>query len=239
MASDLTIVTTCLNEEDNIESFIFRAVEAARKNSVDIDLVVVDDGSTDETAEKLKDLEVIYSMLKVVTNSPNKGIVESWRVALAEVNTDLICLIDSDLQNAPEDIYELYGAYQGSKGLDEKRFVQGYRVPEKTDLRAYISKGFNRLLNLVFGMSLKDNKSGFLLGEKVALQAALVHKYSYYYFQSFISVSLVKNGYVIVEKPTIFYERTRGSSFIAGIPIKEMCRCFIDLAKAAVEFGGR
>ena len=74
--------------------------------------------------------------------------------------------------------------------------VQGWRSPVGRDKgpRYYYSRGLNAMLNAAFGMSLKDNKSGFILCAREVMEDLLSYRGSYYYWQSFIMVAAHAQG---------------------------------------------
>ena len=141
-----------------------------------------------------------------------------------------MCFIDADLQNLPEDIASLYEEIH----FTHADMVQGYRssIGRVKNSRYYLSRGLNLLLNLIFGMHAKDNKSGFIIASKEVLEDVLRFRYLYYYPQSFIAVSAHIKGYAIREIETIFQSRLYGESFITKNPIRPTLLSFVDLTKA-------
>src|SRR4029078_9994748 len=123
----------------------------------------------------------------------------------------LVCLIDSDLQYVPEDVWRLYREYLASP--DD--VIQGFRSSGARDVgdpRYRLSRGLNFILNALFGTRLKDNKSGFLLCRREVLDAILDHRHRERYFQTFIAVAAVAKGYSVREIEVLFQERLLGDS---------------------------
>ena len=94
----------------------------------------------------------------------------------------------------------------------------------------------NFLLNLCFGMRLKDNKSGFIICRRDVLADLLRNRFHYYYFQSLIMVAAKSKGYTLREIETLFESRLIGRSFIPRLPVALIYKVLVDIAKALFEY---
>ena len=158
--------------------------------------------------------------------------VPAWLSGLEAARGSLVCLIDSDLQNLPEDVPRLYEAYvDGSADI-----VQAIRcaAPGVTRNR-FFSRGLNGLLNVVFQMHSRDNKSGFILCRREVLTHVLQTRYTYRYFQNFLGVAAHARGYTISEIETIFGQRNGGTSFLSSMPLVFSARVLWEMVKFRVE----
>lgn len=231
---EISVVAPCLNEEGNIPELVKRVQLLFDQKDIHGELILVDDGSTDRTVEIVRGLLQAHPMLRFERHAANMGIEAGWRTGVSAARGKYVCLIDSDLQNPPEQIWRLYQEINFSRA----DVVQGYRssVGRLRDSRYLLSRALNVLLNSCFSMRLRDNKSGFVIAPKDVLSDILRHRLKYSYFQSFIAVSASSKGYSIREVETLFESRLAGKSFIAGMPIKVIARTFLDIAKAVYEF---
>ena len=232
----LSLLTTCLNEADNIDALVVRSLNAFDELGVPAELVIVDDGSTDETWARISDWASRDPRVRGLRHAQNEGIETAWRSLVAAATGSLVCLIDADLQNRPEDVKKLLIAYHAS-GAD---IVQGSRCPVRSPrMRLWLSRGLNTLLNLSFGMKLKDNKSGFILCRKETLRATLQHRKHYRFFQCFLAISAHAKGFEIHEVDTVFEPRLGGQSFLNNMPLKVMGLILLEIIKARGEFCDR
>jgi phenylacetate-CoA ligase len=145
-----------------------------------------------------------------------------------------VAIIDADLQYQPEDILRLYRTL-----LDYSvDVVQGWRssVGRERGLRYSLSRGYNTILNTAFGMSLRDNKSGFLCCAREVVQDLLTYKGSYGYWQSFIMVAAHTKGYSYREIEAVFEDRKQGQSFLEGRALRATARCLYDVTTALWEY---
>lgn len=233
---NLLIIAPCLNEAENIPVLVQRIAAVAQGADYSIRLLLIDDGSTDETWDCIEAAKGQYPhLVSSLRHTENRGIVASWRSGLAATDAQLVCLIDSDLQNPPEAIPSLYTAYEENPGS----LVQGVRTPawREKNLRYTASRLLCVLLNVAFRDNARDNKSGFVLGERVAILNALNFKRSYHYPQSFLRIAVIRAGIPVKEVNTLFSPRIAGTSFIGAIGfVRASVLSFKDIASGLREF---
>ncbi len=196
----------------NIEILSERIEKSLEKNDIPYEVILIDDGSEDKTWETIKKVKSKKMNFHGLRNIENYGIYETWKIGIAQATGDLICLIDGDLQNQPEDIVRLYHKFR----LENSHIVQATRssIEWHKDSRFYASRGLNFLLNIVYRDSAKDNKSGFVLAPKKILIDILNLKKTYFFPQTFIRISARSKGYKISEIETLFQPRKTGVSFL-------------------------
>jgi glycosyltransferase involved in cell wall biosynthesis len=230
---EISVVAPCFNEQDNIELLCDRVGKALSPLGVGFELICVDDASTDRTHEVIENAAKKFDFLVPAHHEVNQGIVGGWRTGLAESKGRYVATIDADLQYRPEDIVEMYRRIQ--KG--DADLVQGWREsqPERGLLRKAMTGGLSVALNLIFGMKLKDNKSGFVLYTREAMEAVLTYRSNFTYFQHFITIAAHSKGYRIVQIPITFDPRNAGESFITH-PFRFSVRVLLDMPKAIWEY---
>lgn len=231
---DISVVAPCLNEEGNILELTRRVADVFKSKKMRGELILVDDGSTDRTYETILSLMKEYPILRVERHPTNFGIEAGWKTGIEASRGKYVCLMDADLQNPPEQVWNLYQEIVFSNA----DLVQGFRssIGRLRDSRFLLSRGLNIILNTCFGMKLRDNKSGFVIAHKEVLADVIRHRFRYYYFQSFIAVSAASKGYQIREIETLFESRFAGTSFISGNPTKFIYRTLVDVIKGFFEF---
>src|ERR1700753_2775756 len=100
----LSVVTTLYRSAASIEEFYRRAIKAAEKIAGDIELVMVNDGSPDNSLDLALELQKHDARVIVVDLSRNFGHHKALMTGLAHATGDLVFLIDSDLEEQPEDL---------------------------------------------------------------------------------------------------------------------------------------
>lgn len=230
----LSVVVPCYNEAKNLPELVERLERVFDRKELAGEVVLVDDGSADDTGAVIRALSADHPRVVGVFHERNRGIAAAWESGVSRARGEFVCLIDADLQNLPEDVWRLFREIR----LSHADVVQGYRssVGRLRDSRYLLSKGLNGLLNTLFGMSARDNKSGFVIALRETLADILHHRYRYRYFQTFITVAAKTKGYTIREVETLFESRLLGQSFMSRFPLRVVMLALVDLAKGLVEF---
>jgi phenylacetate-CoA ligase len=232
---DLSVVVPCYNEELNIPELVERTLRTFDVGKIRGELVLVDDGSRDKTAEVIRAHAALFPGRVVgVFHDKNRGLAAAWRSGVEAARGLKVSVIDADLQYQPEDILRLYRTLMESS-VD---IVQGWRssVGRLRDGRYVLSRGLNTILNRTFGMNLKDNKSGFICCAKEVMQDLLRYKGRYAYWQSFIMVAAHARGYSYREIETLFTERKQGTSFLDGHAYRASAKNLLDVGSAFWEY---
>jgi len=237
MKCELTVIAPCFNEAQNLVELCERLVKTFRVNNINGEVVLVNDGSSDGTVVVMNKLLKKYrNQISVLHHEKNRGIAAAWRTGLNAAESVYVCLIDSDLQSLPEDVGKLYEELRSS-GAD---VVQGWRnhvgVPRENLFRHILSRGLNHILNVLFGMRSKDNKSAFMLCRKEVMREILDYRFKYNYPQTLIGVSAFTKGFLVHEAETLFEPRRAGRSFLSGVPIWVSVLTLADVAKGFFEF---
>jgi len=145
----LSVVIPLMNEEDNIEP-LFKAIREALKD-IDYELILVDDGSTDNTVNKVK--ELADSRTKLLIFNRNFGQTTAMAAGIDEAEGELIVTLDGDLQNDPSDIPMMIEKLE-SEGWD---VVAGRRANRQDDsLRKIPSKIANWIIRRTTGVYIRD-----------------------------------------------------------------------------------
>jgi phenylacetate-CoA ligase len=230
---ELSIIAPCFNEEKALPMLAARVAAARAALGGAIELVLVDDGSRDDTWLVIQRLRETHDFITPARHVGNRGIVAAWRTGLAASRGRYVATIDADLQYRPEDLPRLRASLDGA-GAD---LAQGARVQEvgRSRVRRLMTAGLSHLLNVLFGMQLHDNKSGFLLGRREVFADIFATRFAYRGFQHFVAVAAHAKGYRIVQTPIVFDPRVAGESFISR-PWRFALRVVADLPWAIWEY---
>jgi phenylacetate-CoA ligase len=231
---ELSVIAPCFNEGANLPELANRVLRVFDTRRIDGELILVNDDSTDDTVNVINALSRQDGRVVGINHEKNIGVEGGWRSGLRVARGRFICIIDADLQYMPEDIWRLYREIIHSHA----DVVQGCRshIGRIKDNRYISSIGLNSLLNFLFGMRAKDNKSGFIICRRDVFEDILQHRFKYHYFQTFITVAAKAKGYSIKEVETLFESRYLGKSFISKFPVRVYAGVCWDLLKGIVEY---
>jgi len=231
--TDLSVIAPCYNEQDNIKNLALSILDVFDKYSIDGEIILIDDCSSDATGVGIKRLSGQFKNIISVSHPENMGIVEAWNSGLKNSHGRYTLTIDADLQYSPEDIGMLYKEISG----DSYDLVQGWRreYKDRSLFRKFLSRSLSCALNILFFIRLHDIKSGFVVYKRDVFFDILKDRKRYHTFQHFFILSALKKGYRLKQVPVAFYPRERGESFIKH-PIFFSLKVLLDIPRAILDF---
>jgi len=196
----ISVVVPLMNEEDNVK-FLIEEVDKALKD-FDYELILVDDGSTDNTVEEIK--KHMNDKVKLVLLNRNYGQTSAMAAGIEVAEGDIIVTIDGDLQNDPSDIPMMIEKL--NEGYD---VVAGIRAKRKDEpFRKFLSKIANKIIRKVTGVHITDYGCTLKVFKKdVAKNLQL-----YGELHRFIPILAEMYGAKITEVPVKHHERKYGKS---------------------------
>ncbi len=195
----ISVIIPCYNESKTIVD----VVNKVKSINEITEIIVVDDASTDNTYELIKDLDIVS-----LKHPYNKGNGASVKNGILNATSEYCLIIDGDGQHQPEDIRELL-AY-----IDDYDLIVGARTSESesSKFRDLGNLIFNTLASYLAEFEIKDLTSGFrLFNRKKALE--FFHLYpNKFSFPSTITMAFLNEAYNVKYVPIIAKKRVKGSS---------------------------
>jgi glycosyltransferase involved in cell wall biosynthesis len=154
----LSVVVPCFNEGGNIARVVVQAAEVGRQHALELEIIVVDDGSRDDTAQVLSSLKQVVPELQTVTHPHNRGYGAAVRSGFDRARMDYVFLTDGDGQF---DLEELPVAI---RLLNDHDLVVGYRAQRRDGWwRRFCGRSWTVLLNWVLSLRVRDANCAFKL----------------------------------------------------------------------------
>lgn len=178
----ISVVIPVYNQENAISKSLARIRQVLDSLSTSYELIVVNDGSRDDTLKILQGEQASNPLLKVVSYDKNMGKGYAVRKGILESKGHLVIFTDGDLDISPETITEYVGQLaQCDLVIASKRHPQS-RIVAPTS-RKFLSRAFNLVVRILTGISIKDTQSGLKAGSGPALRAVfrlmLVKRYAF------------------------------------------------------------
>lgn len=219
--SDSIIIIPTYNEKENIEAII-RAVTSLEK---DFDVLVIDDGSPDGTANIVKGLmaEEFKGRVHLVERSGKLGLgtayICGFKWAL-EHGYEYIFEMDADFSHAPADLPRLYAACH-DEGYDVSvgsRYITGVNVVNWPIGRVLMSYYASAYVRTVLGIKLRDTTAGFVCWTRKVLETMSLDdvRFKGYAFQIEMKYTALRLDFKIKEVPVVFVNRELGTSKMSG-----------------------
>lgn len=224
-------VLVCIPTYNERES-LPNTLQAIFEYSPDVEVLVIDDGSPDGTADWAEELgdDRVHVMRRTAKEGLGPAYVAGFTWALAH-DYDVICQMDADGSHRGRDLPLLLQAVRGGADLAiGSRWVRGGEVVNWPLNRNVLSRGANLYANVAIGLHVADATAGFRaysreLLQRIDLAGVQSHGYG---FQIDMTVRARRAGARIVEVPIIFVERELGASKMSGSIIGE---AFVNVAR--------
>lgn len=204
-AGSISIVVPLLNECENVSELIDSIVAVMGEVSVKYELIMVDDGSTDDTIEVLQRLGQTEPHLKIIQLRRNFGQTAAISAGFDHAQGEVIITLDGDLQNDPTDIPRLLAKLE--EGYD---VVSGWRRSRKDPLitRKIPSQAANFIIGKLTGVKLHDYGCTF----KAYRREVVEHINLYGEMHRFIPAIASWSGARVTEIEVNHHPRRRGTS---------------------------
>lgn len=220
-ASDSIVIIPTYNEKENIEKII-RAVFSLEKS---FDILVVDDGSPDGTAQIVRELMAseFADRLFIVERSGKQGLgtayIAGFKWAL-ERHYGYFIEMDADFSHNPGDLPRLYAACHddGADVSVGSRYVTGVNVVNWPMGRILMSYFASQYVRIVTGIPIHDTTAGFVCYRREVLETLELDKIRFkgYAFQIEMKYTAYKIGFKIKEVSVVFVNRQEGTSKMNG-----------------------
>jgi dolichol-phosphate mannosyltransferase len=212
----LSVVAPMYEEEAIVARFAERV--AAALDGVDYELILVDDGSGDATAQRMAEVAAADPRVKVVALSRNFGHQPALTAGLDHARGDAVVMLDGDLQDPPEVIPQMLEHWR--HGIDVVYAVRRQRLGE-TAFKRTSARWFYRLFRRLTRMDLPVESGDFRLMDRRALDALLAMPER----ARFLRGMTVWIGFTQAAVPFVREERTTG---VTKYPLRKMLRFSFD-----------
>ena len=221
----LSVFFPAYNDAGTIASLVISAVKVAASLTPDYEVIVVNDGSKDDTAKILDELATIYpDHVRIVHHPKNRGYGGALRTGFATATKDLVFYTDGDAQYDPAEMAALW-----SKMTDAVDWVNGWKISRSDPLhRIIIGRIYHHTVKLLFGLKVRDVDCDFRLMRRRIFDIVHLEKDS-----GVICLEMMKKfqdaGFRVAEHPVNHYHRTYGKSQFFNFP--RIWRTGIDVMK--------
>ena len=211
--NNVLLVIPTYNESENID----RLLNKIRSQPQKLDLLFIDDGSPDGTADIIRNHIKNDPSIHLQTRPGKMGLgsayVMGFKYAL-ELGYDFVMEMDADLSHDPESIPRFFQAIEDADLVLGSRYISGVNVVNWPLKRLILSYGANIYASIILGFKLKDSTGGFKLFRTKVLQAINLDKIKSngYSFQIETTYRAFCKGFRIKEISIVFTDRTAGTS---------------------------
>ncbi len=216
------VVLPTYNESLNID----RRLKVLRSTVPEAQILVVDDGSPDGTAEMALSANRELGAIEVLRRTGKQGLGSAYRAGFAwglERDFDAFVEIDCDFSHDPAELPIMLALAESSEVVIGSRYVPGGSIPSWSMSRLLLSRGGNKYSSWMLGLKVADATAGYRVYRKSALEKIdyTTVKSDGYGFQVEMTYRARRGGASIVEHPIAFRDRVDGESKMSSAIVLE------------------
>jgi dolichyl-phosphate beta-glucosyltransferase len=221
-----SIVIPAYNESRRIPATLRAVLASIRANAWDAEVIVVNDGSTDSTAQLVREFAREAPEIRLLENPRNHGKGYSVRNGMLQARGEVVMFTDSDLSSPIEEAANLFSAIAAGADIAiGSRWLESSRQTQRQPLyRQFFGRCFNAVTRMVMRLPFADTQCGFKAFTRAAAQTVFqLQTIERWGFDPEILFIALKRGFRVVEVPVAWAhdERTRMSYLKDGMKMLE------------------
>lgn len=221
----VSVIMPALNEENNISYAINSTLEAFKEHSINGEIVVVNDGSTDNTKNIIESLKEKNSNICSIDHVKPCGIGYSFFDGVKNAQGDVVVMFPGDGENSARDALRFLPL---SREVDIiVPFIHNVEV--RNLFRRIVSSTYRFIVNLSFGINL-NYTNGTVFYRRSILKDVKLRSLGFFY-QAELLIKLIRKGYLYAEVPNLMDKRTSGKS--KAISIKSLLDVIVSYIRTA------
>ncbi len=211
LGKSLSVVIPAYNEDEGLNNLIKETLKDAAKITNDFEIIIVNDGSTDKTADVADSLAKTYKNVRVIHHTKNLGLASAFRTGIKVCSKDIVLYIEGDGQQPLKDQYQVL---KKIKSADVVLGTRSYRF-DYSFFRKSLSYGFLFLLRLFFNLPYKD--VGWSQAYRRKIFDVIELKSTSPFFCAELVIKALRNEFKVAEAPVSYRSRDRGATNYGNI----------------------
>ncbi|HLY17755.1 MAG TPA: glycosyltransferase family 2 protein [Bryobacteraceae bacterium] len=216
----LSVVIPARDEEGSIEQTVAEVAQALTGEQIPFEIVVVDDGSSDQTARSVLEFAQRCAGVRLVSNNGPHGFGLAVRAGLAQAAGEAIAVMMADGSDSPRDLVQYYRKVQA--GYDcafGSRFIHGSRIVDYPVHKLAINRMANWFIRILFGLRYNDITNAFKCYKRSAIDGMQPLISPHFNLTVEMPLKAIVRGYTYAVVPISWTNRKSGMS---KLKIKEM-----------------
>ena len=210
---NLSIFFPCYNDAGTIATMVIRAVQTAREITDDFEVIVLDDGSHDDSVQVLEELKCAIPQLRVIEHDQPSGYGGNVRAGIEASTKEWVFYTDGDAQYDSREIKLLAEALR--PGVD---VVNGWKIKRKDPWhRIIVGLAYQYFIKVIFGLTIRDVDCDFRLMRRSVFDVVQLESIT-----GTITFEMVKKiqdaGFTFAEVPVHHFYRQYGTSQFFNFP---------------------
>ncbi|HAV92512.1 TPA: hypothetical protein DCW38_04950 [candidate division WOR-3 bacterium] len=201
----VSVISSAFNEGENVPILVKLFDEFNKKHEMSYELVLIDDGSKDNTFEMMKESEKKYAQIHIAKHRKNFGKTEGILTGLKNSTGSIIAIYDTDMQYSLDELPKMVDRIE-KDGFD---ICTGWKQGKYT--KAFVSKVYNHLSRKMFNLPIHDQNGLKVMKREIFSEIHLRKEWHRY----IISLA-VNKGFTVCEEKVTLHQRQFGESKYGG-----------------------
>jgi dolichol-phosphate mannosyltransferase len=216
----LSIIIPAYNEEECIEDTVHKLIKVLKRESINSEILIVNDNSTDSTETIAKNLSHRFSDVKCINNTYPHGFGFCVRMGLEKFSGDSVAIVMADSSDDPEDVVKFFRKLEeGNDCVFGSRFIKGGTVHKYPLFKLILNRMINMFIRILFGLKYNDITNAFKLYHRKTIEG--IKPFLSHHFNMTVELPLkaITRGYSYTVIPNSWTNRKTGES---KLKLKEM-----------------
>jgi dolichyl-phosphate beta-glucosyltransferase len=225
-----SIIIPAYNEGMRVSATLKRVLEYVQERGWDAEIIVVNDGSRDNTAEIIREFSQANSRLQLLENPGNRGKGYSVRNGMLHAQGEILLFSDADLSSPIEEAEKLFAALAaGADVAIGSRWLQSdLQTQRQSLLRQLFGRTFNLMLRVTLALKFKDTQCGFkAFTRRAAIAIFPLQKIERWGFDPELLFLANKLGFEVAEVP-VAWAHSEGTRLN---PLRDGAKMFVEMLK--------
>ena len=216
----LSVIIPARDEAGNLPNCVAGIEKELKKHGIDGEIVVVDDGSGDDTPKVLKDLKLQHPQLLSLRNDGQNGFGRAVRCGLTLARGDAIAIMMADLSDSPQDLVRYWEKLnEGYDCIFGSRFISGSRVTDYPRAKLFANRIVNTAIRYAFRIECNDITNAFKMYRREVIEGCQPLISPHFNLTVEIPLKAVIRGYSWTVVPISWRNRSKG---VAKLKLREM-----------------
>lgn len=230
----LSVIIPARNEADNLEACISEICKELTHHSIDFEILVIDDGSTDSTKDLLEKFNQSIPAVKCISNNGENGFGRAVRLGLENFSGDAVAIIMADRSDSPKDLIKYWEILKsGVECAFGSRFIQGSKISDYPMLKLLMNRIVNIMIKYTFNIKYNDVTNAFKMYKREVIDGCRPLISPHFNLTVEIPLKAIIRGFSWEVAPISWKNRTKG---VAKLKLREMgSRYFFIIAYLLLE----
>ena len=216
----LSVIIPARNEAENLPKCITEICEELITNSVTYEILVIDDGSTDNTAEVINNINKDFESVIYIKNNNENGFGRAIRLGLEHFSGDAVAIMMADRSDSPKDLVEYWKVLNsGVECAFGSRFIQGSKIYDYPKLKLLMNRIVNIMIKYAFNIKCNDVTNAFKMYKREVIEGCKPFISPHFNLTVEIPLKAVIRGFSWKVVPISWKNRTKG---VAKLKLREM-----------------